>query len=52
MLQSLRNDTSDTNTHDSDSSVHYLDSKDSEKVFNADIDAFLAELRERKIHFV
>ena len=53
MLESLRNDTSDTNTHDSDSSVHYEDSKDSEKVFNnADIDAFLAELRERKIHFV
>ena len=53
MLESLRNDTSGTNTHDSvHSSVHYENSKDSEKVFNADIDAFLAELRERKIHFV
>ena len=52
MLESLRNDATDINTHDSDPSVHYKDSKDFEKVFNADIDAFLAELRERKIHFV
>ena len=41
MLESLRNDTSDTNIHVSDSSVHHEDSKDFEKVFNADVDAFL-----------
>ena len=46
MLESLRNDTSDTNTHDSESSVHHEDSEDFEKVFNAAVDAFLVELRE------